>query len=913
MNQHQPQLKSAIFEKIDHDFSLLLDLFRDVLTETGAGDLAGALPWYREEVERAPVSPDLVREIHAFSIAFQLLNLVEENAAIQGRRQRESRGATVGESGLWRDTLQKLKGLGYTDKRIGETLSTIDVEPVLTAHPTEAKRTTVLYLHRALYLSLLQLENQMWTPAEREEIHRQLRASLERLWRTGEILLDKPEVSSELENVLYYLREVFPAVLLRLDVRLRQAWEAAGFDLSLLDSPQRLPLLSFGNWVGGDRDGHPLVTPEVTRDTLNKLRQTALGVLQANLDTLLGRLSLSAALNAPPQYLLDAIARLAPTFAAHAGTMHKRGVQEPWRQFVALVRSKLFATQEGKPEGYRSAGELKADLELLRQSLIHVGAGRLAQTDVLPVERLVAVFGFHLAAVDVRQNSAFHDRAISQVMQAAGIADNDFPNWDEEKRLAFLDAELTSPRPFVPKRADLGTEARAVLGCYQVLSDHIDRNGADGIGSLIISMTRSLSDLLAVYLLGRDAGLVSRGADGLACLVPVVPLFETLEDLERAPGILDRFLSHPVTKRSLALQNAPRPVQQVMIGYSDSNKDGGIFASQWFLNRAQRALAAVAEKHGVRLRFFHGRGGTPSRGSGPTHRFIEALPPGTMHGVFRVTEQGESIAQKYANEGTATYNLELFLAGITVTTLRDQIANDDDHALDAVLDRLAHHSREAYQELIREDGFVPFWAQATPIDALEQSAIGSRPSRRTGNRTLADLRAIPWVFSWNQARYYLPGWYGVGSGLKRLRDESAENFALLRDRADRDPFLRNLFYNVETSLASADLELMGEYAALVEDADLRDRFYNRIAKEYELTDQMIDDLFGMPREKRRPRMLWTIQRRDAGLRRLHRHQIDLLRQWRARMAAGDMDGAEAYRPAVLLSVNAIASGLRTTG
>lgn len=916
-------LPNETFDKIDRDFAFLLRAFRDVLVEAGEGALAASLPKGPTddpgtEGTAAPsggaVDPAL--QIHALSIIFQLLNLVEENAAIQTRRERDRQGrAGGGEPGLWRHALADLQALGLDGAAIAKALPEISIEPVWTAHPTEAKRPTVLHIHRALYLLLVKRENSMWTPAEQEEIQRQIRATLERLWRSGEVMLEKPDVESELENVLHYFREVFPNVVNKLDLRLRQAWNDMGLDPALLASPTPGPRLSFGNWIGGDRDGHPLVTPEVTRQTLRRCRDTAIGVARRHVEQLRDRLSLSKKLQKPPEYLLNAIARTRSLVGDRLPTGYRSYFeQEPWRLFAALVEARLAATQEDHDEGYFRARDLSEDLALLRRSLVDAGAWRIAETEVEPVERIVAAYGLHLASLDIRQNSAFHDRAMGQLLSAAGFEDADYESWDEEKRLDFLNRELEAPWSFAARREEMGDEGWSVLGCYEALAEHFERRGLEGLGSLIVSMTRGLSDLLAVYVLAREAGLARRVRGGLACVIPVVPLFETLEDLSNAPRVLEEFLAHPVTKRSLSWRGGHPPTAQVMVGYSDSNKDGGILASQWRLRSAQRALSATARKMGVDLRFFHGRGGTPSRGAGPTHRFLEALPHDSLHGDFRVTEQGETIAQKYANEGTATHNLELMAAGVTATTLKHRLPDDDDQELALVISRLSNYSRDVYQELINSPGFMEYWSQATPIDALERSSIGSRPARRTGKRTLADLRAIPWVFSWNQSRHYLPGWHGLGGGLKKLREEEPEAWELLRTRGVKHPFVRNVVYNAETSLASASLEWMRAYAELVEEVDIRDRIFAAIRAEHDLADAMLAGLFDRPRDERRPRMLKTIRQRDAGLRILHRRQIDLLREWRAeREVKEHSPRAEELLSNVLMSINAVASGLRTTG
>jgi phosphoenolpyruvate carboxylase len=428
-------------------------------------------------------------------------------------------------------------------------------------------------------------------------------------------------------------------------------------------------------------------------------------------------------------------------------------------------------------------------------------------------------------------------------------------------------------------------------------------------------MTRRLSDLLAVYLLAREAGLLRLEGGGNVCLLQVVPLFETIEDLEQGAGMLGAFLDQPVTRRSLecrAMQRGMegRLVQQIMVGYSDSNKDGGIVASQWGLQTAQAEIAAMGRQCGVDIVFFHGRGGTVSRGAGPTHRFLEALPMGSLCGSLRLTEQGETIAQKYANPPTAAYNLELLAAGVTSATVHHTRAGSSVEAYRETMERFSEASRGAYRGLLDEPDFMRFYRQATPIDALEHSRIGSRPSRRTGQATLADLRAIPWVFSWSQSRFYVPGWFGVGSGLAALSGSEREQIA---SNLRNWKFVRYLLTNVESSVVSADMELMEEYAGLVEDVEVRERFMARIRREWQLTLDGLAEVCGAGVSGRRPRMYRTLGYRTEALRVLHHQQIGLLKRWRGAVVAGDLEGAEGILPELLLSVNAIASGLRTTG
>ncbi|MEK0447094.1 MAG: hypothetical protein RLZZ399_2415 [Verrucomicrobiota bacterium] len=906
------------FARMQRDLSFLMECFSEMLSEMGQVDLAKILPWR----SKAPVDGAQPRHLGlAYSVAFQLLNMVEENAAAQTRALRERSEGLGAEPGGWGSHLSKLVAEGIGASEIVDVMRRVRVEPVLTAHPTEAKRLSVLDQHRVLFGLLERFTEGDLPPFEGRTLRVLTKAALERLWRTGEILLEKPTLTDERRNVLHYLRDVFPAVLPSLDERLRQAWQDVGLDPALLRERGVMPRIRFGTWVGGDRDGHPGVTADVTQETLERLRVNALIVLRVKLQGLSERLSLSSWMQAAPEALLDGLDRHLKALGGEIPEISHR--DEPWRRYVELMIARLplqqapgQLAQVRDAEGfYRFSEELLADVDVLAGSLESVGAGRLVESEVTPVRRLVEVFGFHLAQLDIRQNSVFHAKALTQLLGAAGLSADVWDDWSESERLRFLAKELRSPRPFLHPSASAGAEADAVLGCYRVLAAHIERYGAQGVGALIVSMTRRLSDLLVVYLLAREAGLLRSYPEGIVCLLPVVPLFETIEDLDGGPAMLRAFLSEPVTRASLAFhaKRAGRPgelLQQVMVGYSDSNKDGGILASQWALQQAQSRLAKEGREQGVELRFFHGRGGTVSRGAGPTHRFLEALPHGSLTGHMRLTEQGETIAQKYANPSTATYNLEMCLAGVAATTVRHRREENEDPRFAPLMAKLASVSRKAYRELLDAEGFLRFYRQATPIDALEHSRIGSRPSRRTGQPSLADLRAIPWVFSWSQARFYVPGWYGVGSALESLAAEEAE---LLATHFRQWPFLRYVLTNVESSLASADLELMRTYAGLVGEDALRQRFLSQIEAEWERTHRMLERLRGGAIGERRPRMLKTLALRSEALRVLHLQQIDLLKGWRSRLETGDVGGADAMLPELLLSINAIASGLRTTG
>ena len=904
-------------KKVDKDLDFMMTCFVEVLEQLDHKDLAGTLPWMGKRKLRG-VQLFSYRGVQAYSIAFQLLNMVEENASAQSKRLREDKHGLASDPGSWGRALRTLVDAGLTDKQIAKRLNRMRVEPVLTAHPTEAKRATVLEIHREIYKLLVRRENNMWTAAEQRAIREEIKVALERLWRTGEFYHQKPDVQSELRNINYFLSKVFPDAVVSMDLRLRQAWEEAGFDPDRVEHPDSLPQVVLGTWVGGDRDGHPLVTAEVTTRALNLFRSTAIAICNERLETLGQRLSLGDHLQEPPPVFIRQVEKHAAAHGEAGEAAIRRNVGETWRQYVNLIRLRLPNPVGALGHGQHPTPEgVIADLLFLRETLIEVGAGRIARAELDPLLRFLRTFGFHMAVLDIRQNSAFHYKAIGQLLAATGQDDAHFAQWDESRRLGFLDSELRSTRPFLREQASIGPEADAVVACHRALATHIDHYGSAGLGSLIVSMTRSVSDLLSVYLLAREAGLTEGGSDDAYCLLPVVPLFETIGDLERSTGIMNAFLSHPMTQRTLKARRdaglTEGLTQQVMIGYSDSNKDGGILASLWNLYRAQQNLAAVGAKHGVRIVFFHGRGGTISRGAGPTHRFIDALPQGSIQGEMRVTEQGESITKKYDNHITAVNNLELLAAGVTQNTFLHDVAIRSEAAQAKVMDRLAEFSREAYQELIRTPRFIEFFRQATPIDVIEASRIGSRPSLRTGAASLEDLRAIPWVFAWSQARFYLSGWYGVGSALARLKEEDPKGFEVIRRNYDDWPPLRYMLKNASTSVLASNRSMMRLYGGLVTDKKLRALFLNRILAEHSLARKMLDELSGSKLSEGRPRLRKVIALRESAIDLLHEQQVALLKDWRKKVADGDRKEADALLPQMLISLNAIAAGLQATG
>jgi phosphoenolpyruvate carboxylase len=763
----------------------------------------------------------------------------------------------------------------------------------------------------------------MYTRHEQEEIKHDIKQILHKLWFIGEIFIEKPAVESELENVLYYFYKVFPEMLHYLDYKLRQSWEKAGFSPNLVEDTENFPLLTFGNWVGGDRDGHPLVTAEVTAKTLEIFRLHAFLVLKSMLDELSEKLSIYCSKDCLPAHFKKRIKEL----QKELGIAENTNQAEPFKAYLQLIKQKLPVTENvsggielnDTPFSYKNSGEPIADLLLLKKALVDFGARSLAVSDVQKVLRHLHVFGFHLARLDIRQNSGYYENALRDMIQASLPEKYETISDNQAGYNAFIREELMHNRPFLSRIDMLDSEnAREVVKTFRTLEKHIRNFSERSLGSLIVSMTRNATDLFTIYLFVREAGLSKFNKNGLICPLPVVPLFETIEDLKDSPKVLDEFLSHPATKNSLEYiqkrKNLPQPVQDVMIGYSDSNKDGGILASTWYLYDAQVKLTKVALKHGVQIRFFHGKGGTISRGAGPTHWFLKSLPVSTMNGLIRMTEQGETIERKYANKVNAAYNMELLMAGLVRQTMLNKSRNEGNTAdRTDIFNYLANESFDAFKKLTTHPSFIIFYEQATPIDAIESSKIGSRPARRTGKRTLADLRAIPWVFSWTQSRMHISSWYGVGSTLQKMKTEQPGKYETLKKMVKTDDFVRYVLTNIDTSLAATDENIMKLYSGLVEDETVKNEILGLLLTELELTRQTMLELLGTPSKERRKNHYYSTQLRAEALLPLHRQQVNLLKQWRKAQKSDNNGNHEFLLHNVLRSINAIANAMGTTG
>lgn len=906
------------------DLEFLLNCLREVMLESGEEELASEIPWINA-VKDFQSNPFTQKHLQLYATCFQLLNIVEVNGAVQNRRLIEDQKSPADINGLWPYNLQLLKNNGFSAEQIAACLPQIHVEPVLTAHPTEAKRTIMLEHLRNLYLLVVKRENKMFTRIEQNEIRHDIKIAIHRIWRISDVFTEKPDVSTELDNIIHYFTQVFPEVIALHDRRLIQAWLEIGFDPSLIRDANQFPKITFGNWVGGDRDGHPFVTAEVTKNTLMKMRLKSFQVIKRVLSNLQNNLSFNSKVQDLSPEFRSRYEGLHHEIISHDGLHKTLFPNEALKQYLEYLLIKLPVSivdghiQDHKEEAisYNDPSELVADLCILQRALIHDNASEIAFADVSDAIRTLNTFGFHLAKLDIRQNSHFHEVALCQLMQAAQLDGDGFLSMDVKGRVALINRELDSSRPFTHPNMPLGTEAGATVDSYRVLNKHINRYGTQALGSLIVSMTRNVSDLLLVYLLEREAGLMVITPSGLASRLPVVPLFETIGDLIQSHTILDEFLSHPVTKNSLLLQQqqnkAEVPVQEIMIGYSDSNKDGGILASQWYLYEAQTQLIRVGEKHGVKIRFFHGKGGSISRGAGPTHWFLRALPLFSVNGDIRITEQGETIERKYANKNNAVYNIELLTSGTLAVSMLQKGKERKGYPMGSELNYLAGKSKLVYEELTKTPGFIQFFEKATPIDAIEQSKIGSRPSRRTGTRTLGDLRAIPWVFSWSQCRFNITGWYGVGTSLENMRNNDPYKFERFKKALKTDSFIRYVLTNIDSSLASSDEEIFKQYAQLASDIPQSNEILDQMLKEYHLTRQMIDSILDIPLSMRRKNHYYSTLLRADAMRPLHQHQVNLLAKWRKVNKGENPAEADSILFELLRCINAIAGAIGYTG
>jgi phosphoenolpyruvate carboxylase len=870
------------------------------------------LPYFKGEASVPDADPDvLLNLLEAWGIWFQLLNIAEENAGMRRRRHMEKVAGLEKVPGTFAHVFAEAKTAGISAEDIQSLITQARIRPTITAHPTEAKRVTVLEIHRRIYVLLYRLEAERWTLREREEFIGDLRNEIDLLWLTGELRLEKPTVAQEVTWGLHFfeqtLYERVPETLERLEWALQRHYPDYIFHIP--------PFFQFGSWIGGDRDGNPFVTNEVTRATLFENRRMVLRHYQRKLGTLIKKISITRntiTLSSDFNAALDALLQQ----TGQKDSLSGRNPGEVFRQFVSCMAIKLDGTVAWDRDKslavlhYRHADEFINDLMVVEKGLRDADCHHLARSLVTPLRQEAEAFRFRTVRLDIRQNTRVTNHTLHAMWRELNGGDDDPPALNSGTWKEWLLSELSRSLTGMPGFTSLDDMAGSTYGLFKMISEMIDKLDREAFGHFILSMTQSVSDIAGIYVLARYAGLYSDKDAGECCRLPIVPLFETIDDLRSAPDMMREILNIPLVRRSVQFQGGS---QEVMIGYSDSNKDGGFLTANWELHKAQTQLTKVGEECGIPIVFFHGRGGSVSRGGAPTGYAIAAQPAGSIHGQMRITEQGEVVSSKYANEGTAQYQMELLAASVFEHTLKSIHEKElqPEPEFDATMEKLSGWAYAHYRKLVEIDGLVDYYSAASPVEELAMMNIGSRPARRFGARTLQDLRAIPWVFAWTQNRTLVPGWYGVGTALETFIQKHDGGREQLCRLFVRSRLFRLILDEVEKTLALADMEVARRYAELVPDSKLRDIIFATIEDEYHRTVRITLDITGdkelAARFKRFSRKL---NRRYDILHQAGLEQVQLVRRYREKT-----DNRQQLTDLIplLLSINCVSSGLGWTG
>ncbi len=860
----------------------------------------------RRELEQ--ILDGLTREqtmvvVRAFSYFSHLANLAEDLHNIRRARQSEIEGAPPPEGSLLR-ALDRVQAAGVGPEALQDFFRDALVVPVLTAHPTEVQRKSVRDLETRIERLMQARDRLKLTPAELAANDESVRRAVLTLWQTRMLRLEKLGVLDEVANGLSFFEQTFLPELPRLYGALEDELQRR------LPSPGDVELPSFlriGSWIGGDRDGNPFVTADVLRRTLRMQSSRIFEYYLDELHALGAELSTTTLVTRVPEEL-QALAGNSPDTSAHRR-------DEPYRRALTGLYARVAATTRsldqhepmrhavGDAPPYGSAAEFAAELDVIHRALLAQNSALLARGRLRRLRRAVQAFGFHLAAVDLRQNSAVHERVVAELFSVArpGV---DYASLDEPARIRLLAEELATARLLASPYVEYSAETRGELDVLKAAADMHGRYGAACVPNYVISKCEGPSDVLEVVLLLREVGLF-KAADA-SLRMDVVPLFETIGDLRRAAGAMDELMAIPVYAGILASRGA---AQEVMLGYSDSNKDGGYLTSRWELFKAQVELVETFRRHGIRLRLFHGRGGSVGRGGGPSYEAVLAQPGGTVQGQMRITEQGEVINAKYSNPEVGHRNLEILAAATLEATMLGGAGRAPRREFVEAMDALSARAFEAYRGLVYETpGFEDFFWDSTVISEIAELNIGSRPASRTRSRSIETLRAIPWVFSWAQCRLMLPGWYGFGSAAQAWLAEHREGLPLLNEMYREWPFFASVLSNMEMVLAKADLAIASRYASLVADESLREAVFQRIRSEHDATIAALLRIMGTDRLlAANPQLAHSIAYRFPYLDPLNHIQIELLRRFRA----GDRE--ERSRRGIHLTINGIAAGLRNSG
>ncbi len=855
-----------------------------------------------------------IQVARAFSYFSHLANIAEDQHHIRRSRAHLIAGSSPRAGSLEHAVARALDSAGMEPAALAEFFDTALVSPVLTAHPTEVQRKSILNCETVLARLLDERDRMQLTPEEAEANHEALRRAVLTLWQTRMLRTAKLSVIDEVTNGLSYFETTFLRELPRLYASLEDRLAAADPALGApeLAAPELAAFLQVGSWIGGDRDGNPFVTAEVLDKALAMQCAVALGYYLDELHVLGSQLSLGLGLVSASDALL-ALAEASPDRSPHRS-------DEPYRRAISGIYARLAATHrellghapvrhavaEARP--YPGAAALAEDLDILHRSLVANGSAALARGRLRHLRRAVKVFGFYLAPIDLRQNSDVHERVVAELLEVArpGSA---YATLDEAGRCTRLLEELATARPLVSPHVTYSEETEGELAIFRSARRAHRRYGMGAIRNCIISKTDDVSDLLELAVLLKEAGILRPLENALD--VNIVPLFETIGDLENAAGVMERIFSMPAYR---GLLEARAHTQEVMLGYSDSNKDGGFLTSGWALYKAEGELVTTFARHGVRLRLFHGRGGSVGRGGGPSYQAILAQPEGAVQGQIRLTEQGEVIGAKYGNPEVGRRNLEVLVAATLETSLRPASASPTPQAFLDTMQALSDAAFAAYRGLVYEtEGFERYFWESTVISEIAALNIGSRPASRKKSTAIEDLRAIPWVFSWSQCRVMLPGWYGFGSAIRSFLAARPDDGLALLQRMNREwPFFQTLLSNMDMVLAKADLAIASRYAELVKDVSLREAIFGRIRAEYQATLEAVlriteqqELLDGNPLLKR------SIRNRFPYLDPLNHVQVEMLRRHRDAGPEGSTD--ERIRLGIHISINGIAAGLRNSG
>ena len=861
----------------------------------------------RRRIERMGTG-ELGRIVRAFSVYFQLVNIAERHHRIRRRRQYESSPEAPPQRASLRSALARLKREGVSGEDLGRVLDELNLNLVLTAHPTETQRRSIRSKHLRIGEILESLEVENLTPREHKKAEDRLAEEITVLWQTDELRVERPEVEDEIRRTLLFFEK--PLISSTLDVYRDLEDELARHFPEKSLSLGRV--LEFGSWVGGDQDGNPFVKPETLNTALDLHRDLILNRHLNSALSLAEHLSQSVRLTTISEELEHSIERYEWLLPDTARGFSSQERNEPYRRKMLLVAARLRRSlaDPNSPAAYESAAELKKDLLVVRQSLLRHGGERVAEGGLKDFIRQVDVFGFHLARLDVRQESSRIAQTVAELL-AREEPGEDYRSLDETGKVELLRRLLAEPVPAKASTEELSDESRDVLETFDQIKRAEEKFLGSPVEAFILSMARGASDVLAVQFLARRAGLLEFDDEGRCSRnsLAVTPLFETIDDLEEAPEVLKRLLEDPFYRSALESRG---DMQEIMLGYSDSGKDAGYVTSNWALYKAQRALSTVAREHDVKLRLFHGRGGTVGRGGGPSYDAILAQPPGTVGGRIRITEQGEVISFKYSMPGLARRNLDTVLAAVLEASAEEREQEPKKEWVEA-LERLSASSCETYRSLVYEDAdFYAFFSEASPIGELSLVNIGSRPAKRVDNPDVESLRAIPWVFAWTQNRFLLPSWYGAGTALDTFVEDTDRGLDLLREMYRGWPFFRTLVDFMQMTLAKSDLRIAEAYLTLIEDAGVRERVWERTSEEHAMS---VRALLRITEQENlldnSPVLQRSIRLRNPYVDPLSYIQVSLLRRFRS--LPKDSPEREAMAHPLLLTIAGISSGLLNTG